>query len=143
MKLTTHSAFFNSLLGSDYSFLGDDDRARAEAAAVERAIAASPNSHTAYVALAELLNSLGKPAEALVALDKAKRLDPRSRDNYSWYSWDQGLALTLLGRPKEASPALKRYWLAFPIIFGPMLIWRSTIWSSAKTMPRGQRRRRL
>jgi tetratricopeptide (TPR) repeat protein len=69
----------HSFLGSDYSFLGDEDGARAEAAAVQRAIAASPNTPFGYVALANVLNSLGKPAEALVAVDKAMRLDPRGR----------------------------------------------------------------
>jgi adenylate cyclase len=106
----------HSFLGSDYSFLGDEDGARAEAAAVERAVAASPNSPAAYVALADLLNSLGRPAEALVAVDKAIRLDPRSRANY-WYSWYQGSAFTLLGRPKEATPALKRYLARYPDSF--------------------------
>jgi tetratricopeptide (TPR) repeat protein len=104
----------HSLLGSDYSFLGDEDGARTEAAALERAIAASPNSPTFYVALAYLQNSMGKPAEALVAMDKAMRLDPRSRDNYSWFSLEQGFAFTLLGRPQEAIPALKRYLARYP-----------------------------
>jgi adenylate cyclase len=103
----------HSLLGSDYSFLGDEEGARAEAAAVERAVVASPNSYAAYVALADLLNSLGKPAEALVAVDKAMRLDPRSGANY-WYSGYQGWAFTLLGRPKEAISALKCYLARYP-----------------------------
>jgi len=104
----------HSFLGSDYSFLGDEDGAWAQAATVERAIAVSPNSPAVYVALADLLNSLGKPAEALVAMDKAMRLDPHSHDNDSGYSWDQGLAFTLPGRPKEAIAALKRWLSLYP-----------------------------
>src|SRR5262249_8558754 len=69
---------------------------------------------TAYGALADLLNGMGRPAEALMALDKAMRLDPRSRDDYSVYSFDQGLAFTLLGRTKEAIPALKGYLARYP-----------------------------
>jgi tetratricopeptide (TPR) repeat protein len=104
----------HSLLGSDYSFLGDEHSAQAEAAAVQRAIGASPTPFTAYAVSADLLNSMGTPAEALMALDKAKHLDPRSRDNYSGYLWYQGAAFTLLGRPKEATPALKQYLARFP-----------------------------
>jgi adenylate cyclase len=104
----------HSFLGSDYSFLGNEDGARAEAAAVERAVATSPKPLTAYVALADLLNSMGRPGEALVALNKAMRLDQRSRDNYFGYSWIQGIAFTLLGRPKEATAALKRYLARYP-----------------------------
>jgi adenylate cyclase len=104
----------HSILGIDYGFLGYDDGARAESVAVERHIAASPNSPAGYMVLADLLNSLGKPAEALVAVDKAMRLDQHSDDNYSVYSLDQGLAFTLLGRPKEAISALKRYLTRYP-----------------------------
>jgi adenylate cyclase len=105
--------FAHSFLGSDYSFLGDEDGARREAAAVERHIAASPNSAGGYLAQAIVLNSLGEPAADLVAVDKGMR-DPHARFNYPWWSQFQGLALTLLGRPKEAIPALKRHLAGYP-----------------------------
>jgi tetratricopeptide (TPR) repeat protein len=96
----------HAFIANDYSSLGDDDAARAEAAEVERAVALSPNSSIGYAALAQALNNLGKPAEALVAVDKAFRLDPRNRDSYLHA---QGLAYTLLGRWQEATTALKPY----------------------------------
>ena len=55
--------------------------------------------------------SSGRPAEALVAADKAMRLDPRNPDNYLY---EQGFAYTRLGRWAEAIPALKRYSTLYP-----------------------------
>ena len=99
------------LLSIDYSFLGDEDGAHAEAAAVERYVAASPNTGTGYWALAVVLNTLGKPAEALEAVDKGMRGDLYSRVDWSW---SHGVAYTLLGRPKEAISALKRHLVSYP-----------------------------
>jgi tetratricopeptide (TPR) repeat protein len=86
------------------SQLGDDGGARAEAAEVERAVALTPNSAAGYDALAFTLNWLGKPAEALVAVDKAIRLDPKNSVNYVY---ERGRAYTLLGRWQEAIPIIK------------------------------------
>src|SRR5215471_18902398 len=69
--LVHHSdtVFDHWLLGIDYSFLGDEDDAQAEAAVAERTIGGSPSAN-GYLVLADLLNIMGKPAEALVAVDK-------------------------------------------------------------------------
>ena len=40
------NSWLHSFLGSDYSFLGDEEGAQAEAAAIERHLAASPNNAT-------------------------------------------------------------------------------------------------
>lgn len=52
-----------------------------------------------------MLNYLGKPGEALVALDKAISLSLRDQSVQSV----QGIAYTLLGRSLEAISALKPY----------------------------------
>jgi hypothetical protein len=60
-------------LANDYSFLGDQDAATAEVAEVEHVVALTPESADGYAPLSWALNSLGKPAEALVAVDTAIR----------------------------------------------------------------------
>jgi tetratricopeptide (TPR) repeat protein len=77
----------------------------------QRGIALDPNSASGYFWLAEVLNNLGKPAEALVAVDKAMRLDPRNRDNYVN---EQGFAYSQLGRCEEAVSAYKRLLARYP-----------------------------
>jgi predicted Zn-dependent protease len=57
------------------------------------------------------LNNQTKPAEALAALDKAMRLDPRNPDNYLY---EQGWAYTDLERWQDAIPPLKRYSARYP-----------------------------
>lgn len=99
--------------------MGDDDGAQAEAAEVERLVATDPNSAVGYWARATVLNSLGKPADALVAVDKAMRLDPRNRDKYLF---DQGRAYSFLGRPQEAIPVLKRYIAEHPSFWANALL---------------------
>jgi adenylate cyclase len=103
------SIWTHAWLARDYSQLGDDDPAQAEAAEVERAVARTPDSAASHVALAFTLNWLGKPAEALVAVDTAIRLDPRDSD----YLF-QGYAYTLLGRWREAAAMLKPYLARYP-----------------------------
>jgi tetratricopeptide (TPR) repeat protein len=68
------------------------------------------------LALAFTLNDLGKPAEALVAVDTAIRLDPQnSADLYnSNFSYQRGRAYTLLGRWQEAIAAIKPYLARYP-----------------------------
>jgi adenylate cyclase len=97
------SLFFpHSILAAIYVRKGQYDQAVAEA---ERSIALNSNSPIGYSWLAEVMNVIARPAEALVAVDKAMRLDPRNRDNYLF---EQGFAFTNLGRYEEAIPALKR-----------------------------------
>jgi adenylate cyclase len=129
---TAHSA-----LARIYLSMGQHDQAVSEA---QRGIALDPNSGDAYFWLADTLNSQAKPAEALEAVETAMRLDPLNGDTYLF---EQGCDYSLLGQRKEAIPALQRYLARFPDNFWAPVIWPLTIRSSATTMPRGQRRRRL
>jgi tetratricopeptide (TPR) repeat protein len=70
----------------------------------QRGTALNPNSAPGYNWLAHVMNNIARPAEALEAVEKAMRLDPRNRDSYSY---EQGVAYTQLGRFEEAIPALK------------------------------------
>ena len=95
------------------------DQALSEA---QRGIALDPNSGDAYFWLADTLNSQAKPAEALEAVETAMRLDPLNGDTYLY---EQGWAYSLLGRRKEAIPALKRDLVRYPDMFmAPSLLGR-------------------
>jgi adenylate cyclase len=96
-------------LAHDYSFLGKDDAARAEAVQIEAAVALARNSAFAYRILAFTRNSLWKPADALVAADAAIRLDPSPSSLFQ-----RGRAYTLLGRPQEAIPAIEPFAARYP-----------------------------
>ncbi len=73
--------------------------------AAQRAIALGPNLAWAYGALAYAL-AYSKPAEALVAAQKAMRLDPLMGDVYAL---SEGVAYTVTGRYDQAIRPLKRY----------------------------------
>ena len=105
--------YSHAFLANDYSFLGDEDAARAQVAEVERTVALTPNSFAGYVPLSWALDSLGKPAEALVAVDTAIRLDPRKHDFCVCHLWFRGVAYTLLGRWQEAIVAFKPHLARF------------------------------
>src|SRR5216684_2137129 len=92
----------HSILAAIYVHKGQYDQAVTEA---KRGIALNPNFAFGYWALAEVMNNMARPAEALVAVEKAMRLDRRNSDRYVL---EQGLAYTHLGRSEEAIPALKR-----------------------------------
>jgi adenylate cyclase len=92
----------HSQLAAIYLQKGQYDQAVTEA---ERGIALNPNAAFGYWALAEVKNTTGKSAEALVATEKAMRLDPHNLD---FYLYQQGWAYTQLGRYEEAIPGLKR-----------------------------------
>jgi adenylate cyclase len=103
----------HAFLAWDYSDLGEDGGAQTEAAEVERIAALSPaSSSISYVALAIVMNVVGKPAGALAAIDKAIRLDPRNPGALSREA--EGLAYTLLGRWPEAIDAFKLHLIHFP-----------------------------
>ena len=79
-------------------------------ARVERSITLSPETAVLHVIRAQILNSMGKPAEAEQSFQKAIQLEPTNR-----------AALTLLsrhyqqqGRPKEALAPLETLAAAFP-----------------------------
>jgi adenylate cyclase len=72
----------------------------------ERALAFDPNSADSYASMANALAYSGKPAEAVVAAQKAMRLDPRRRDFYSLF---EGMSYALMGSYERAIPPLKRH----------------------------------
>ena len=112
-----YNVYAHAFLANDYSFLGDEDAARAQVAEVERIVALTPNAFAAYVPLSWALNSMGKPAEALVAADTAIRLDPRKRDFCVCHLHFRGVAYTLLGQWQQAIDAFKRHLTHFPYNF--------------------------
>jgi TolB-like protein/DNA-binding winged helix-turn-helix (wHTH) protein/predicted Zn-dependent protease len=89
-----------------YSNRGDHDSAQAETVEVERATTLNPNSAVGYWALAFVMEEQGRPAEDLMAVNRAIHLDPR---NHNTYSGTQAAAYTLLKRWEEAVPAFMRY----------------------------------
>ena len=97
-----------------YIELGQEDAARAEATDVERRSALNPNSPLGYQALADVMNSLAEPAQALVAVEKAMRLDPGNRDRYLL---DEGFAYQGLGRYEDSITAYKGFLALHPDIF--------------------------
>jgi len=99
-------------LALDYSALGNGEAARTETAEIESAIGRSPSSPMSYSALAFALNAQGRPAEALVAVEKATSLAPRP--DHDLYIGEQGGAYLLLGRKEEATLALKSYLARHP-----------------------------
>jgi tetratricopeptide (TPR) repeat protein len=101
--------YYQAFLANDYSALGDEDAARAEVAEVERVVALTPNSSAGYVPLSWALNSIGKPAEALVAVNNAIRLDPRKQNFCVCHLWFRGIAYTLLGQWQRSIDAFKRH----------------------------------
>ena len=101
-------AVAHSVLAETYMVEGEDGPALSEA---QRALAIDPNSTLSYSSLAAVLNSESKPAEALVAVQRAIRLHPRNRDNYLF---QQGWAYAALGRREEAIAALRQSLVRFP-----------------------------
>jgi tetratricopeptide (TPR) repeat protein len=95
----------------DYTALDDTDAARAEAAEVRRIVALDPKSALGYRALAIALNTEGKPAEALLAAEKAMKLEARDRTHYGWLL---GMIYTQLGRWDDGISALEGYVDLYP-----------------------------
>jgi tetratricopeptide (TPR) repeat protein len=108
-----YNFYANARLANDHSFLGEDGDARREPAEVDKAVALTPNSASSYMALALRLDSLGKPAEALAAIDTSVRLDPQKSNFCVCYLRFRGFADTLPGRWQEAiadfRPFIARY----------------------------------
>jgi adenylate cyclase len=73
-------------------------------AAAERALAIDRNLAYGYGSMALALTSSGRPAEAVVAPQKAMRLDPSNRDFYAFF---EGQAYMVMGRYAQAIPPLK------------------------------------
>ena len=77
----------------------------------ERAVAINPNYADGYQALSDALETVGKPEEALHAVEQAIRLDPSRPD---FYSEELGNAYEHMGRYQEAISLGKRYLTAHP-----------------------------
>jgi adenylate cyclase len=109
------NAFAYTLLSAAYMFSARSRRVKRLDAtsdydqsltAAQRAIAIDPNFARGYAALAYVLESSGRPAEAVEAVKKAIRLDPR---NHAWpaYLTYEALAYTYMGQYEEAIPVFK------------------------------------
>jgi tetratricopeptide (TPR) repeat protein len=90
----------------DYIELGQEDAARAEAAEVERRVALNPHSPLGYWALARVMNNMAEPAQALVAVENAMRLDP-GPGNRDHYLFEEGWAYQGLKRYEDSISAYK------------------------------------
>src|SRR5262249_27355474 len=91
----------HSLLGRVYAQKQQTDPALTEG---ERAIALDPNNADSYFSQAEMLNRVGRPAEALRMVKHAMLLNPRYPP---YYSWSLGWAYFLAGQYGEAITTLK------------------------------------
>ncbi|MBI3796115.1 MAG: tetratricopeptide repeat protein [Deltaproteobacteria bacterium] len=95
-------------LGLAYQMKNQYEPAIAE---LERAIALDPNSAEGYAGLGSVLNAAGRPAEAMVWLEKAMRFHPQ----YPWYyAYQLGIAYRLIGRYAEAIATQKQVLLRNP-----------------------------
>jgi tetratricopeptide (TPR) repeat protein len=131
--------YSHAFLANDYSFLGDEDAANAQLAEVKQVVALTPNAADGYVPLSWALNSMGKPAEALVAVNNAIRLDPRKQDFCVCHLRFRGEAYTLLGRWQEAIDAFKRHLTHFPQNFWAHAYLAVDYMEPATTTPREPR----
>jgi adenylate cyclase len=91
-----------ALLSNDYIQQGQFDLAVTEG---ERAVNINPNCSIGYTFLANALNAVGKPTQALRAFEQATRLDPAGRD---FRAGMVGTSYMLMGRYQEAIPLFQR-----------------------------------
>jgi TolB-like protein/class 3 adenylate cyclase/Flp pilus assembly protein TadD len=92
----------HGVLGFAYVWQKQYEQAIAEA---KRAITLDPNFADAYVWLADILNTSGRPQEAIGLIEKAMRLNPRY---LPFYSITLGLAYYFTGRCEEAIATAKQ-----------------------------------
>src|SRR5713226_3324330 len=103
------NAVAHALLGRLYLSRRRYDESAAE---VERAIALlAPGSAFGNFWVAFTLSRSGKPAESLMYVEKAERLDPQSR---GLYEFERGNDYVLLGRYREAAAVLRAYLVSWP-----------------------------
>jgi tetratricopeptide (TPR) repeat protein len=107
----------HAALGRSLSAAGNMNAARAEAAEIKRAVALDPQFDFAYDALAELMNDTGKPADALSAAERERRLNPSASD----YLYEQGRAFTQLGRWQEGISSIQGFLAHHPARLWPHL----------------------
>src|SRR5712692_8866635 len=85
-------------LALSWAFLMNKQYAQAEAE-VERSLALNPRIADIHAAAAEMLNLVGRPAEALGVIEQALRLNPKPP---SWYFAPLGHAYYSTGRLEDA-----------------------------------------
>ncbi len=95
-------------LGLAYQLKNQYELAIAE---LERVIALDPNSAGGYAGLGVVLNSAGRPAEAIGWIEKAMRFNPRYP---FWFAFQLGVAYRLTGRYAEAIAAQQQAVLRNP-----------------------------
>jgi adenylate cyclase len=106
LALDDSSPLAHDILGAVYLWKNKQhEQAIAEA---ERAIALSPNFYSPYSVLGTSLIFAGRPAEAIDALEKAIRLNPRNPLYLEAYLAVLGAAYSSTGRVEEAITTLKR-----------------------------------
>jgi TolB-like protein/class 3 adenylate cyclase/Tfp pilus assembly protein PilF len=98
----------HSLLGNIYAAKQQYDQAIAEG---ERATALDPNNADSYYMRAEMLNSAGRPEEALRSIEQAIRLNPHFQP---LYLYELGWAYQMTGRYTEAIATLQDFLSRMP-----------------------------
>jgi adenylate cyclase len=84
------------------------DQAVADA---DRAVALNPNYAMGYLFLGQALTADGQPAQGIVSLQKAIRLDPESQD---FYASEVGFADLCMGRYQDAVRLIERSAAVYP-----------------------------
>jgi adenylate cyclase len=102
IALDDSNALAYAFLSMDYTVTRKYELA---VSAAEHAVVLEPNLAWGFGSLAWAL-AYSEPADAVVAAQKAMRLDPQNGD---LYAGSEGAAYTVMGRYEEAIPPLKRY----------------------------------
>jgi len=102
----------NSLAFVDFYWLWDAQGAEHE---FQRAITLDPNSVVAHHWYATFLMALGRSQDALVEIEKARKLDPKSSSILA----DKGLILFLAGQTSQAIALLKQIETTEPAFLSP------------------------
>jgi adenylate cyclase len=103
LELDDTQAAAHALLSMVYLYQRQFERAISEG---ERAISISPNTAHFSAILATILNSAGRPEEAIELIKKAIRLSPIYP---GWFLGQLGMAYRLTGRHDDAIEALKQF----------------------------------
>jgi adenylate cyclase len=106
-------ALAHSVLAQTYLSKEQYEQALTEA---QRCIALDANAAFGYSVLGAVLAVQGSPPEAIAAIEKAKRLDPRNAADYLWV---EGWAYTFLGRWDKAIAALNLFLSRVPSVVWP------------------------
>jgi len=108
IALSDSNPFAHAQLAVVDVWRGQPEQALAEA---NRAIALAPNVSMINWFMGSILNTLGRPAEAVDYVEKAVHLDPRLAD---FFVGVEGNSYLQMGRYADALPLLKRYLASSP-----------------------------